>query len=397
MATVTFWDNHNYKSGSNTFNGAQRKSYTTAQPWDSVKVGDGTWMVFWDGSDYDGNYKKFGPNTSNDDFNHLDRGSSGDWKNQIKSFIIYGMEPSWWNDNSAPPNNDLNLQPHDAVFCAGTDFNSDTAVFQGPINESDLNSVSFPTNTSRDLKNDIQSLATGSSAWLEIWNDTDYSGSSLRIYPNTTYDDLNQVARLPNGDWKNQMQSFKLYTSLPDASWCLTFDQDTFFKSIPDGYAMKDTSGPYYHYNTQDCGYDIRVTDISYDSSSMTVSFRIDYDLAGHNDKVNLDLKVNTDGSINSVTYEYEQGGAVQIPSAVIKAVDVSAEVLGAVGALETAGISEEAANSFIEAFDMFCNVFNKVSNGLYKLSEANDGRFYLCAVGTQTLCRAMSAVVVKS
>jgi hypothetical protein len=391
MATVTFWNNNNYGGESDAFNGAQRHSYSSSAAWDSLKTGAGTWLVIWNDSSYTGDYKKIGPNQNYSDLNHTDRSGGGDWKNQITSFIIYGNQPSWWNDSSAPPNDDLNLQPNDAVFCTGTYFNGNTAVFPADVSEPDLNSVAFPTNTYVDMKNDIQSLATGSSAWLEIFNETNYGGSSLKIYPNTTYPDLNKVSRSPSGDWKNQMQSFKLYKTLPE--WSLGFDQDTFFDSFPGAIAMKDTSGDYYHYMTQDCGYDIRITGISYSPTSIVITFRLDYDLAGHNDKVNLTLEVDSTGAMVSVTYDYEQGGAIQIPSSVIKAVDVSAEVLGAVGALETAGISEEAANSFIEAFDTFCDVFNKISNGLYKLSEANDGRFYLVAACTQMLCRALPCV----
>lgn len=397
MATVTFWNKNDFEGISSTFNGAQRRAYNTSQAWDSLKTGTGTWLVVWDNSNYTGNYMKIGPSNSTfDDLNHAGRGNDGDWKNQIKSLMIYANQPSWWNYSTTPPNNDLNLQPNDAVFCSGTNFNNDTVVFTANASEDDLNQVKFPTNTSNDMKNDIQSLATGSSAWLEVWNETDYTGSTLRVYPKTTYTDLNSVARQPEGDWKNQIQSFKLYNALP-ASWNLGFDQDTFFGAFPGAVKMQDSSGQYYHYNTQDCGYDIRLTGLSYDTSTMTVSFRIDYDLTGHNDKVMLDLVVNTDGTFNSVSYEYDQGGAVQIPKSVIKAVDVSAEVLGAVGALETAGISEEAANSFIEAFDTFCDVFNKISNVLYKLSEANDGRFYMVAVCTQVLCRAFSAVTTTN
>ncbi len=398
MATVTFSNNDKNGGRSDTFNGAQRRSFSSTA-WDSLQTGSNTWLVFWDESNYTGNYLKIGGQNaaSNKDLKKTNR-NGNNWQGEIKSFIIYANQPSWWNESTTPPNNDLNLQPHDAIFCTGTDFNDETVVYTANVSESDLNSCKFPTNNNVDMKNDIQSLATGSSAWLQIWNDVNYSGSTLRIYPNTVvYSDLNKVPRLPDGDWKNQMQSFKLYNAKPDESWNLDFDQDTFFGKFPNSVQEQDSSGTYYHYTTQDCGYDIRITGQSYDSSTMTMSFRIDYDLTGHNDKVLLDLVINSDGTFNSISYEYQQGGAVQIPKSVIKAVDVSAEVLGAVGALETAGISEEAANSFIEAFDTFCDVFNKISNGLYKISEANDGRFYMVAVCTQTLCRAFSAVTTNN
>lgn len=395
MASVTFWNNHNYKGESDYFSSPQRRTYTTSEAWDSLKTGSNTWLVVWDQSDFTGYYLKFGSSSSNSDLNKTDRGS-GDWKNQIKSFVMYDSKPSWWDDGGSPPQYDLNLGSTQIMLCSDQNYCADTAIFSAESDKSDLNSVPYPTDSGRDLKDNISSLGTGSSAYLEIWNDTSYSGDYMRLKPNTKIADLNNTYRLPSGDWNNQMQSFKLHGSKPDATWNLGFDFKKFFQFFPNGSEWQDTSGFYWAYLTQDCPYDIRITGQSFTSDTMTLSFRIDYELMGHNDKVNLDLVVNTDGSLNQITYEYEQGGAVQIPSSVIKAVDVSAEVLGAVGALETAGISEEAANSFIEAFDTFCNVFNKVSNGLYKLSESNDGRFYLAGVGTHLLARALSSITVE-
>ncbi len=399
MATVTFWNNSDFKGMSDTFNGAQRKNYSTSQAWDSLTTGASTWLVVWDGHDYDGNYMKIDPNTGwYNDLKKAGRGSDGNWKNQIKAIMIYGNQPSWWGSSSTPPNNDLNLQPHDCVFCTGSEFNDDTAVYPANASDSDLGDNYFVTNPSVKLAGTIGSLATGSAAWLQIWNGTNYTGSTLRVYPSTKHPDLNKMPRLPDGDWKNQIQSFQLWNAIPDATWNLGFDENKFFGAFPDAVRLKDSSGPYYHYLTQDCGYDIRLNGVTYpDAYTMNLAFRVDYDLTGKNDKVTLDLLINLDGSFNSVTYEYTQGDAVQIPSSVIKAVDVSAEVLGAVGALETAGISEEAANSFIEAFDTFCKVFNKISNVLFKLSESNDGRFYMVPVCSHVLARALSAVTVAN
>lgn len=397
MATVTFWNNHDFGGDSDTYNGAQRRSYSTSKAWDSLKTGAGTWLVVWDNSDYTGNYMKIDPNTGwYNDLNKAGRGSDGDWKNQIKSFIIYGNAPSWWG--STPLNNDLNLQPHDCVFCTGSDFNDDTAVFPANAVDSDLSNNYFVTNASVNMSNSIQSLATGSSAWLQIWNGTNYTGSTLRVYPNTKHHDLNKMPRLPEGDWKNQIKSFKLWNAMPDASWNLGFDENKFFGAFPDALRGNDSSGPYYHYTTQDCSYDIRLNGITYpDAATMNLAFRVDYDLTGKNDKVTLNLLVNLDGSFNSVSGDYQQGNATQIPSWLIKGVDVGAEVLGALGALETAGISEEAAAGFIEEFDSFCEAFNKISNILYKISESNDGRFYMVPVAAHVLARAMCAVTVAN
>lgn len=391
MASVTFYNNNKYGGISDSFSGAQRRTYGTSQAWDSIQVGSGTWLVVYDGSNFTGNYLKV--TSSQSDLNHVDRGDDGDWKNQIKSFILYASQPSWWN-NSGTQASDLNLASTQVMVTSDTDFTDDCSVYNAAVAHSDLSDTDYVTDTDRDMNDNIQSIATGSSCWVEVWSDSNYGGSSLRVYPNTKLSDLNSVDRIPDGDWKNQISSLKAWSSLPDATWNLQFDQSKFFSLFPGAVAYSDTSGPYYRYVTQDAAYDIRVTDItSPTSTTYQVSFRIDYELTGSNDKVLLDVVVNADNTFNSISYTYEQGSAIQIPQSWIKAVDVGVEVLGLVGALETAGVSEEAADSFIEAFDTACKVFNKVMGGLYKLSEANDGRFYLVAVCSHVVCRALNSI----
>ena len=69
-------------------------------------------------------------------------------------------------------------------------------------------------------------------------------------------------------------------------------------------------------------------------------------------------------------------------------------KVLGALGALESAGISEAAANEFVEDFDTMVKIFNKISNLLYSMSEKDDGRYYMVAVVSHVVNRALRAVV---
>jgi hypothetical protein len=399
---VNFWNNHGYGGNHTGFTAQQRNSYGTTQGWNSAKVGLTAWVLLWDDNDYKGNYLKLNPGSNTSNFDDLVRytdskGNQYSWKGAVKSMVIYGNEPSWWSDNdSIPPSEDLCLPRYHAVFSADTYFNDDTAVYRSDATVPDLNKVIYPTDTNRDMKCNISSLATGDSAWLQVWNGTNYSGDTLRVYPNTTYTDLRLVQRNPGGDWGDQIQSFKLYGAVPDGSWNLDFDEDKFFNSFPSAARLTDSTGPYYHYLTQDAGYDVRLNGKTFpDGNSMQLEFRVDFDVTGHNDKVDLVMVVKTGGVLDSVSYNFTQGSAAQVPPKLVKAVDYSAEAAGMLGLIETAGISEEAADEFIEDFDTFCDVFDKIFGLLYKIDQSSDGRFYMVAVSTHVLNRALAAVTV--
>ncbi|MFN8397321.1 MAG: hypothetical protein U0176_22040 [Bacteroidia bacterium] len=391
MANVTFYDKNDYDGNSDAFTGAQRRSYSTSKAWDSIDVGSNTWLVVYNGSDFTGDYLFVSGDKH--DLNHVSRSSGGDWKNQIKSFIMYSSQPSWWN-SGVPQADDLNLAANQAMFTSSTNYMDDCSVYDAYASESNLYGTTYATDHGRPMIDTIQSIATGSSCWVEVWAEYNDYPPYLRIYPNSKLPDLNAVARYPSGDWKNRISGMKVYDTLPDATWNLKFDDKKFFSLFPDAAPSSDSSGPFYRYTTQDCTYDIRVTTVySPKRDQFQVSFRIDYETSGHNDKVELDVIVDGNNVFQSVAYTYEQGGAVQIPKSVINAVDYGADIAGMLGLIETAGISEEAADSFIEAFDTACDVFNKVMNVLYKLSQANDGRFYLVAVTSHVICRALNSI----
>ena len=63
-------------------------------------------------------------------------------------------------------------------------------------------------------------------------------------------------------------------------------------------------------------------------------------------------------------------GSAFQIPAWVPKMLDAGVEVLGALGALETAGISEAVAQEVVADINTFCETFNKIMTKLNKIGE---------------------------
>lgn len=103
----------------------------------------------------------------------------------------------------------------------------------------------------------------------------------------------------------------------------------------------------------------------------------------------------DTKGCIKSYSGTWTAGNdGYVIPKQVIELVDTGAEILGAVGAIETAGISEEAAQAVVADFDTFCKLFNFISKQIVKLSD-DGGRFYFTAVGCHAVVRLGTSVSV--
>lgn len=392
MSSVTFYNKDHYNGDSEIFNGTQRRSYSSSQSWESLQVDSTTWLVLYSGSNFTGNYLKVTSNIA--DLQDVPRGSDHNWNNDIASFIMYSGKPSWW-DSGKPDSSDLMLGPNQAMFTSSNDFLNNCSILVAVSTMADLGHVMWRSDDDVQMNDSIDSIGTGSSCYLELWSDCDYKGDYLRIFPNYKYSKLSAIPRGSGSTWSNCISSIKLWNTKPDGTWNLRFDEGRFFGYFPNAQQSSDSSGTYYRYKTQGCDYDIRLTELNYKTDgSVEVSFRIDYDVTGTNDKVNLTVLVDSNNHFVSATYSYEAGGATQIPQSVIKAVDVTAEVLGMVGALETAGISEEAADSFIAAFDAACKIFNKVMDVAYKLSETDDGRYYIVGVCSHVVCKALNSIV---
>jgi hypothetical protein len=288
-------------------------------------------------------------------------------------------------------------------FFSKNDEGGKSRSFPGPASYPSLSNVHY-SNTNDSMKQSIDSADTDSSAWVMIYDQENFMGNSYKLYPghsgkgsSNPYSDFNHIQRGSDSsnDWKSQVQSFKLYNHLP-ASWSLGFDMDTFISLFPNEYddtpAFSDTA---IGYQTQDCEYRIYQPQISYpDENSMAVYLEIDHIIGmSTDDKVTLTLNFTLDGIVSVTNYTWDAGSGYQIPNGVVKAVDLGAEVAGALGALESAGISEAAAQEFVETFDTCVKVFNDVSKLLNKASENDGGRFYFIPVVCHIINRICSSV----
>lgn len=170
----------------------------------------------------------------------------------------------------------------------------------------------------------------------------------------------------------------------------LSFDLGLFTSLFPNS----DLSTDKVEYTVEDSNY--RVYNPSWKDGALEI--KIDHIRGGAtDDHANLSLTFDpTDARLTSISGTWQAGNdGYTIPKVVIETVDATAEILGAVGAIESAGISEEVANAVVAAFDGFCKLFNTLSPILVGLSD-DGGRFYTMAVVCHTVNRACSSVSVK-
>ncbi|MFN3851869.1 MAG: hypothetical protein ACK4NY_20695 [Spirosomataceae bacterium] len=281
-------------------------------------------------------------------------------------------------------------------FFSNHNKGGDGRAFAGPTSYSSLENVYY-TGTNNSMNKSIDSAGTDTSAWVVIYDQPNFQGNSYKLYPDRTYDDFNHIQRGSDSsnDWKNQVQSFQLYDHLP-ASWSLGFNVDTFTSLFPNHV---DATPPFgdkaIGYQTQDAEYRIYLPQVSYpDESSMSIYVQIDHIIGmSTDDHVTLNLSIGMDGTVKVTNYTWDAGSAYQIPNSVVKAVDLGAEVAGALGALESAGISEAAAQEFVETFDTCVKVFNDISNLMNKWSENDGGRFYMIPVVCHVINRICYSV----
>lgn len=391
----------------------------------SLQTSENTWVIVFNQSKYEGDSMQIGPNTTLKDLNETKRYDStgkekGDWKNQIKSFVLYSAKPSYWG--SIPTHEQLFafIVDGQASFTEDTNFWGHNRTFTGPFTALNLDSLYF-ANKGGPMGNKINSLRTGQSTWLSIFNDIHCDGDFAKIEPNTKLADLNNFTRkdannVSQGDWKNQISSLLLYKEKP-AFWNTQYPRPYIdFKVLSTLFPNKiGDSNSKITYKVGDSTYYIdnpslqaqtatQIPDDYYINDNMAelpangwtkyhVSLSHDT-TGGRNDDAGFDMFFDNSGKlVNIQHFKWSSKGAFEIPEEFIKIVDAEAWLLGTIGALETLGISELAAEEFIETFDMVCAVFNKVSSLVYNKTD-NGGVFYFLPVICHTINRICTTVL---
>lgn len=393
--TVSFYGNHNFKDFIASYTGPQAQPDPGISYIDSLKVGPNTWLIAYQQHNYGGDALKVGPNSSHSDLHKVSRGS-GNWKNQISSFVVYDHQPSFWNSSNQPK---LDLQVGTLIFAEDGDFAGDARVYSGNHQQGDLNEVNYTSvrdsESARDMKNNITSLATGQNQWLDVFDDLNFSGNRLKVPPNTAHKDLQDVRRGDNDDWKNQIQSFRCFDATSEPGpWSLDLSQSYFDEQYPNYWEDDKLAGDAIDYQTQDASYRIYQPVLSFPSNGMVAEIEINHIVAASTDDTsNLTLTFNADKQLTQVQQDWQAGSAFEVPPWLIKVVDAAVEMEGVLAMLATAGISEEAAQDFVAIFDAACNTFNKICSVIANISESDGGRFYMIPVSCHTIARACLAV----
>lgn len=167
----------------------------------------------------------------------------------------------------------------------------------------------------------------------------------------------------------------------------LKFNLSTFKSLYPNSKAESD----YLEYKVEDSNYRIKYPTQTSDDKLYIVLDHIRADAT--DDHVELTVEFSPTGTIKKVNYNWQKGNdGYQVPDNLVKVVDGTLEVIGAVGALETFGLSAELALDAKEAFDFCAKAFNDISTAIVKFND-NGGQLYFVAVVSHTINRLCSSV----
>ncbi|MFP6846418.1 MULTISPECIES: hypothetical protein [Thalassolituus] len=420
--------NHNDRGGlSDTFTGTQGQDNIVGNT-DSLETSSKAWVIVFNGTNYTGDSMQVSNSTYLSDLNHVDRYDSsgtkqGDWKNQIQSFVLYNSKPAYWGRNPTSDELFLPSSGH-AVFTENTNFLGDNRTFNAPYNALVLHSIGYTTSGTymySSVSGAINSLRSGANAWLIVFDDENGGGNALKVNPNTKIKDLNSVSRYDfdgnkKGDWKNQIQSFLLYNHQPEF-WSTKYSRPYIdFKTLFDLYpgTTNSSSDDKITYVIEDATYSIDEPKLAVQSTTQSIdNYYISEDFSvlptdgwtkynismdhkntgGRNDKAEFDLYFDNSGKLVSIQhFSWSSNGAYNISQQLITIVDDEAWLLGTIGAFETLGISEEAADAFVTIFDFLTKVFNDISSLVYKKTD-DGGSYYFLPVICHTINRIYSTV----
>ena len=160
------------------------------------------------------------------------------------------------------------------------------------------------------------------------------------------------------------------------------FNETTFKSLYPEpGTNTGAKGGKAIEYKSQDSEYrvyipgkdDKKSTVKAEAGDKLCVTLSQDHNIRGStDDHSETYLLFDGSGKLVELSHDFKitEGSAFQIPSWVPKTLDIGVELLGAAGALETAGISEAVAQEVVADINSFCETFNKIMGRLNKIGE---------------------------
>jgi hypothetical protein len=429
-AIFTLWNNNN--RGGIDENHYVPKGQTHVSDTKSLETKANAWVIIFSEKNYDydmsGDYILVPEKTYMSDLKKVPRGNGHEWNNDVKSFILYGHKPSWWDSGVRPNHNQLfELVDGQALFTEDKNFLSDNSIFQAPLSKVYLTGTAYTSSGNRmDDEYDpgnISAIRTGNNVWVQVYEDDNCVGNFYKIEPNTIIADLATIDRkdmngVSHGDWSNDISSLLLYASKPifwDTKYpgpyidphklCASYPNGTLNSSNTVQYIIEDATYKIYYPGSSECLQSATQwldayhgpLDLSNLPTDGWTSFHFHlehHNSGGQNDTATFYLIFDNNSVLVDVQlFDWSaDNGSYNISNAVIKTVDLELTLLGDETAIETLGITIVVADVLKSVFDKVCSVFNSVTEALYKFTD-DGGRYYFLPVICHTINRVTSTV----
>lgn len=273
--------------------------------------------------------------------------------------------------------------------------------FDGPTNVSDLSKDYWDGknhNVFNEMDDCISSLKTGSQAWVRLYSQHNYSGSTHLVNPNTNIPDLSSIGL------DNTVVSFKLFDAKPvDTDRVL----QNFLALYPGATSVNKVSGPCIEFYTQNTHYRIYNPSISQDGDVVNFEIKLDHIIGGaHDDHATVTFAMDTAGNfVDQIKITYDMSsGAYQVPQWLLNFIDdgideAAEEAIAYLDGAEivlTAGLGTELVIptdilvlAGAELLTIGVNHINAVMSKLFDLSD-NGGTMYFSAMIANAIARLM-------
>lgn len=224
-------------------------------------------------------------------------------------------------------------------FWADKDEGGYNKTYTDPVSKSNLSTETWEGHDHHHMDDTIGSVRTGSQAWVLLYSQSNYSGRSVLVGPNTTVntEDLSSEGK----DMDDTIESFILYDTKPDVN------PGNIVNNFLDLYPFSDHSqytvdnlwnSQFFSQNSLYRAYD---PEIVVDQRTISVVLKFDHEITDNEDDhatltFSMDLKGNF---TDEIQVNYRMAKATHIPKWAIKIADIEVNLLADVVASILEGV----------------------------------------------------------
>ncbi|RTQ50771.1 hypothetical protein EJV47_09110 [Hymenobacter gummosus] len=219
---VSFWENDDYKGNTRTFSGAQTINDLAEYTYDgddqemddsinSLKTGPSTWLCVFSQHKCEGEILRVGPNTGIKNLEDYNLPGLGDWQNTIVSFVTYDHQPNFWDATNETAAGQCWVKIY-----SGTRYTGEAFALRGAgevVNTGCIDGYRYYNEESGYWYEVYpNSLTTGPTTWVELYEDASYGTLIARFGPNSLIPDLSKYS-ISQGAVR--VSSLKVFEQLP--------------------------------------------------------------------------------------------------------------------------------------------------------------------------------------